>query len=132
MLVGGLATVLALAVDGGAYEPFLFLIGAVFVPLVGVFVIAYFVLPRGAWNVSADAPARPVMLVPWVAGFVAYQLTLPDLLRRRGLGLDGVLGPAGRPRHRSGQRLSASLVSLAVAARADRSVCLPGQTAWTA
>ena len=60
-----------------AYEPFLFLIGAVFVPLVGVFVVAYWLLPRGRWDTSDTAPARPLLLLPWIAGFVAYQLTLP-------------------------------------------------------
>ena len=43
----GSPTVLALAVDGGAYEPFLFLIGAVFVPLAGTLVVD-FALSRGS------------------------------------------------------------------------------------
>src|SRR6185369_5449861 len=96
--------------------PFLFLIGAVFVPLVGVFVVAYALLPRGRWDVSETSPARPWLLLPWVAGFVAYQLTLPTYFdgagkgwtawwaaRQHDLGIDAANG------------WSASLVSLAVA-----------------
>jgi NCS1 family nucleobase:cation symporter-1 len=79
VLVGGLATVLALAVDGGAYEPFLFLIGAVFVPLAAT-VVVDFALSRGSYDTSDRSPARWLMLLPWVAGFVAYQLTAPTVL----------------------------------------------------
>jgi putative hydroxymethylpyrimidine transporter CytX len=115
VLVGAIATVLAFTVDIAAYEPFLFLIGAVFVPLVGVFVVAYFLLRRSAWDVSDTAPARPLLLLAWVAGFVAYQLTLPTYgvgswwtnfwaARQADLGINPANG------------WSASLVSLAVAA----------------
>jgi putative hydroxymethylpyrimidine transporter CytX len=115
VVVGAIATVLAFTVDIGAYEPFLFLIGAVFVPLVGVFVVAYFLLRRSAWDVSETAPARPLLLLAWAAGFVAYQLTLPTYgvgswwsnfwaARQADLGINPANG------------WSASLVSLAVAA----------------
>ena len=79
--VGAVATGLALAIDGGAYEPFLFLIGAVFVPLAATLVVD-FALSRGSYDTSADAPARWRMLVPWLAGFVAYQLTAPTILAK--------------------------------------------------
>ncbi|TFV87102.1 cytosine permease [Blastococcus sp. CT_GayMR20] len=125
-IVGVLATALALAVDLVAYEPFLFLIGAVFVPLVGVFIVAYWLLPRGAWDVSDTAPARPLLLVAWAAGFLAYQLTLPTFFagpgagwtawwaaRQADLGIDPANG------------WSASLVSLAVAAGLAALLSLP-------
>ncbi|GIF63453.1 cytosine permease [Asanoa ishikariensis] len=128
ILVGTVATLLALAVDIVTYEPFLFLIGAVFVPLVGVFAIAYFVLPRGRWDTSATAPARPWLLLPWAAGFVAYQLTLPTFFpdlgqgwttwwtsRQHDLGIDPANG------------WSASLVSLAVAAGLTALFMLPNR-----
>src|ERR687886_775066 len=117
---------LALAVDTPAYEPFLFLIGAVFVPLVGVFAVAYCTTPRGAWDTSDTAPARPLLLLSWFAGFLAYQLTLPTYLsgpgagwttwwtaRQADLGIDPANG------------WSASLVSLAVAALLTALVRLP-------
>lgn len=117
VIVGGVSTLLALTFDITAYEPFLFLIGAVFVPLVGVFVVAYFLVPRVAWDVSETAPARPTLILAWFAGFVAYQLTLPTYLtgvggvwtdwwtaRQQDLGIDPANGA------------SASLVSLVVAA----------------
>ena len=126
VLVGLGATGLALMVDLAAYEPFLFLIGAVFVPLVGVFVVAYWLLPRGRWDVSDTAPARPALLLAWAAGFVAYQLTLPTFFtgpggswtawwaaRQGDLGIDPANG------------WSASLVSLGVAAVLTALVSLP-------
>jgi putative hydroxymethylpyrimidine transporter CytX len=127
LVVGTAATLLALTVDIASYEPFLFLIGAVFVPLVGVFVVAYWLLPSGRWDTSETAPARLPLLVPWVAGFVAYQLTLPTYFdgvgagwtawwsaRQAGLGIDPANG------------WSASLVSLAVAAVLTVPLVLPG------
>ena len=126
VVVGTAATLIALVLDVAAYEPFLFLIGAVFIPLVAVFVLAYFVLPRGGWDVSDTARARPALLLPWVAGFVAYQLTLPTYFagpgagwtawwgaRQADLGIDPANG------------WSASLVSLAVAAALTLVVTLP-------
>jgi purine-cytosine permease-like protein len=68
LLVGVVATLLAFTFDIAGCEPFLFRIGAVFVPLVGVFVVTYYLLPRGAWDVSDAGPARPLLLVPWAAG----------------------------------------------------------------
>jgi NCS1 family nucleobase:cation symporter-1 len=110
--VGGVATLLALTFDIASYEPFLFLIGAVFVPLVGVFAVRYLTGPR--WDVSSGE--RPWLLLPWLAGFVAYQLTTPTYFagpgawwtawwseRQAQLGIDAANG------------FSASLVSLAVA-----------------
>jgi purine-cytosine permease-like protein len=82
VLVGGLATLLALAVDGGSYQPFLFLIGAVFVPLAAVLLVDYRLARRRRrqYDVSDRAPERSAMLVPWAAGFVAYQVTTPTQL----------------------------------------------------
>ena len=126
-LVGALATALALTFDIASYESFLFLIGAIFVPLVGVFVVAYYLVPRGIWDVSETAPARPLLLLAWAAGFVAYQLTLPTYFagtgqgwtgwwtaRQSSLGIDAANG------------WSASLVSLAVAAALTVVVTVPG------
>jgi nucleobase:cation symporter-1, NCS1 family len=127
VVVGALATTLALTFDIAAYEPFLFLIGAVFVPLVGVFAVAYALTPRGGWDTSDTARARPAFLLPWAAGFVAYQLTLPTFFagpgagwtawwtaRQEDLGIDPANG------------WSASLVGLGVAVLLTALVCLPG------
>ncbi len=127
MGVGTVATLLALSFDIVAYEPFLFLIGSVFVPLVGVLIVAYYLLPRGPWDVSESAPARPLLVVPWAAGFVAYQLTLPTFFAGAGAGWtawwstrQGDLGidPANG--------LSASLVSLGVATVLTGALGVPG------
>jgi nucleobase:cation symporter-1, NCS1 family len=126
VVVGSVATLLALGFDIAAYEPFLFLIGAVFVPLVGVFAVVYALTPRGAWDTSDTAPARPAFLLPWAAGFVAYQLTLPTFFsgpgagwttwwtaRQADLGIDPANG------------WSASLISLGVAATLTALLCAP-------
>jgi purine-cytosine permease-like protein len=77
LLIGALATVLGLSLTIADYQNFLILIGSVFVPLFGVFAVDYFFISRGRWDVTADAPQRWVMLLPWLIGFVAYQLVNP-------------------------------------------------------
>jgi putative hydroxymethylpyrimidine transporter CytX len=124
--VGVVATVLALVIDVASYEAFLYLIGAVFVPLAGVLVVAYHLVPRGAWDVSDTAPARLWLIVPWVAGFIGYQLTLPTYFDGAGAGWTAWWtarqADVGIP---AGNGWSASLVSLAVAALLTAAVTLP-------
>jgi NCS1 family nucleobase:cation symporter-1 len=113
LVIGTLATVFALALDINDYENFLLLIGGLFVPLLGVFVVDYFVLSRGRWNLSEGAPARVSMLVPWIAGFAAYQLINPGYLgwwSRQWLHLAHWL------HFTPSSWMSASLISFAVAA----------------
>ncbi|NUU25060.1 MAG: allantoin permease [Streptomycetaceae bacterium] len=79
LAVGALVTGSALLIDDfSTYESFLYLIGSVFVPLLGVTAVDWF-LGRGrtAWNLGEDAPARWAMLLPWVLGFAVYQLINP-------------------------------------------------------
>jgi nucleobase:cation symporter-1, NCS1 family len=82
VLIGIVATGGALVLHLGAdYQSFLTLLGSVFVPLAAVFTVDYFLLRRRrAWDVSDDAPARWAMLVPWLLGFVLYQLINPGEL----------------------------------------------------
>jgi len=76
--VGGFATLLALTLDIGDYYNFLVLLGSVSVPMFAVFVVDYFLLRRAAdWDVSPGAPARWLMVLPWLLGFAAYQLVNP-------------------------------------------------------
>ncbi|RDI66868.1 purine-cytosine permease family protein [Nocardia pseudobrasiliensis] len=77
--VGALATVSALGVhDFTGFSNFLLLIGSVFVPLCAVLVVDYFFgRGRAGWDLSEHAPARPLMLLPWVLGFAVYQLCNP-------------------------------------------------------
>src|SRR3954447_7715442 len=77
VLVGGLATVLALALHIDDYANFLALLGSVFVPLTACLVVDYFVGRRRHWDVTEQAPARPLMVLPWAAGVVVYQLVNP-------------------------------------------------------
>ncbi|MFD5435590.1 purine-cytosine permease family protein [Kitasatospora sp. NPDC127067] len=78
--IGVLTTVLALRIDEftDTYYGFLGLIGSVFVPLLAVLVVDYFLgAGRRGWNLSADAPSRWPMLLPWALGFAVYQFIAP-------------------------------------------------------
>ena len=126
-VVGAVATLLALVVDIASYEAFLYLIGAVFVPLAAVLVVAYYLVPGRAWDVSETAPARVSFIVPWAVGFVAYQLTLPTYFDGAGAGWTSWWtarqADLGIP---ASNGWSASLVSLTVASLLTVAVALPG------
>jgi nucleobase:cation symporter-1, NCS1 family len=113
LIVGAIATVLALALTINDYENFLVLIGSVFVPLLGVLAVDYFLISRRQWDLTEAAPTRWLMLVPWALGFAAYQLVNPGYVhwwRRMWVHIDSGLGftPA--------TWMSASLISFAVSA----------------
>lgn len=113
LVLGALCTVLALVLDIGNYQDFLLLIGSLFVPLLGVFAVDWFVVSRGSWDLTEQAPLRLAMVLPWVIGFVAYQLVNP-----------GYLGPWSRAwghvqdwlHFTPTDWMSASLISFTVAA----------------
>jgi NCS1 family nucleobase:cation symporter-1 len=75
LCVSAVATAGALAIDMRSYQRFLLLLGAVFVPLLGVLAADW--LLRGAHYSREDifrAPAlRPGPLFAWIVGFVAYE-----------------------------------------------------------
>jgi nucleobase:cation symporter-1, NCS1 family len=77
LIVGAsiLATGLALAIDMRSYQRFLLLLGAVFVPLLGVLVADW--LARGMRYTREDVfdgPAfRPGPVLAWVTGFLVYE-----------------------------------------------------------
>ncbi len=106
-VVGAGATAVGLLIDLTQYESYLYLIGSVFVPLFGVFAISYYVLQRGLWDVSESARGRWVMTLPWLAGFVSYQMVNPGAVSWwKGLW----------PAWTAPSWLSATLVSLVVSA----------------
>lgn len=116
-IIGTIATLGALVLHLGAdYQNFLLLIGSVFVPLSAVFVVAFFMLGRSeSWDVTSAAPIRWLMVVPWLLGFVVYQLINPGYLGWWSRGWADIAGwlhftPEGW--------MSASLLSFAVAALA--------------
>jgi putative hydroxymethylpyrimidine transporter CytX len=78
-LVAAVATGLALVLDLGNYQNFLYLLGSFFVPLFGVLLADWLV--AGAHYTPADvfaSPAfRPEQLVAWLAGFCLYQWLSP-------------------------------------------------------
>jgi putative hydroxymethylpyrimidine transporter CytX len=114
VVVGGLATVLALALQISDYFNFLYLLGSVFVPLFAVFVVDYFVLSgHRAWDVSHAAVPRWLMLVPWALGFAMYQLVYAPAVG----GWDGWWQHVRDVLHFTWESwMSASVLSFAVAA----------------
>lgn len=113
-VVCGLATLGALVLNINDYVNFLTLLASVLVPLVAVFLVAYFGSRRHHdWDVSGTAPTRPLMLAPWFLGFVVYQLINPGYIgwwARDWHRVDGWLHLSVRT------WMSASLLSFAVAA----------------
>jgi nucleobase:cation symporter-1, NCS1 family len=115
LVIGALSTFFALKFSVNDYYNFLVLIGSVFVPLAGVFIVDYFLVARRRWDVSETAPARWLMLAPWLLGFLAYQLINPGYVgwwQRMWGHVDGWLNFTPT------SWMSASIISFAVAALA--------------
>jgi purine-cytosine permease-like protein len=78
-IVSALATALALVLDLGNYQNFLYLLGSFFIPLLGVLVADW--LLAGAHytpeRVFEGANWRPAGLIAWFAGFALYQWLSP-------------------------------------------------------
>jgi nucleobase:cation symporter-1, NCS1 family len=111
--IAALATAGALWLNIADYENFLVLIGSLFVPLSAVLIADYFLVSRGRWDLSASARSRWLMLLPWGAGFVTYQLINPGYVSWwaeawTSFGHDLGFSPASW--------MSASILSFAVAA----------------
>ncbi len=82
VVIGIVATTVALIIGTDAlarYESFLYLIGAVFVPLSAVLVVTFFT-QRARWDTGVAAPARPLLLLPWLLGFAVYELIYPTAI----------------------------------------------------
>jgi len=113
-LITALTTAGALWLNIADYENFLTLLGSVFVPMSAVLIVDYFAFAgRQRWNLSAAAPSRWLMLAPWAAGFVTYQLINPGYVSWwasawTAFGRDIGFTPAGW--------MSASILSFCVAA----------------
>jgi putative hydroxymethylpyrimidine transporter CytX len=113
VLVGAAATVLALALQIDDYANFLALLGSVFVPLTACLLVEYFLGRRGRWDVTERAPARGLMLVPWLVGVFTYQLINPGYV---GWWVDRMTTVQGWVNFTWHSWMSASVLSFAVAA----------------
>src|SRR5664279_1856770 len=110
--IGALAIAVALTIDISQYTNFLYLIGAVFIPLSGALLAAWLRTRGVGWNTATDAPLRPPMLLAWAAGFVAYQLINPGSIP----GWSDAWTGAASALHTTGHPwLSASIASFTVA-----------------
>ena len=110
--IGALAIAVALTIDISQYTNFLYLIGAVFIPLSGALIAAWLRTRGVGWNTATDAPLRPGMLLAWGAGFVAYQLINPGAIP----GWSDAWTSAAQWLHTAGHPwLSASLTSFLLA-----------------
>jgi len=75
--ISALTTAGALFLNISDYENFLILLGSVFVPMSAVLIVDFFIIAKGQWDLSVTARTRWLMLLPWAAGFVTYQLINP-------------------------------------------------------
>jgi NCS1 family nucleobase:cation symporter-1 len=99
LVLGVLATCLAALVgDLSRYESFLFLLGALFVPLFGVLAADYFVLARRRYDTAAlyraDGRYRGVRwaaVLVWLLGFLVYNWVNPGGVEAWVSLLDGLL-----------------------------------------
>jgi putative hydroxymethylpyrimidine transporter CytX len=110
--IGILITVLALTININDYANFLYLIGAVFVPMSGVLVAVWWRTRGESLDLSESAPTRPAMLGAWLVGFAVYQLINPGSLAH----WSSFWTTASTHLHTAGHTwLSASVTSFAVA-----------------
>ena len=89
--VAALGTALAAVLTMELYESFLFLIGSIFVPLLGVVTADHFFVRRGRIDAAElylqdgrywfSGGIRLVALVPWLTGFVTYHWINPSPLK---------------------------------------------------
>ena len=122
VVVGALATVLALALNISDYENFLILIGSVFVPAARRLRRRLLRASRAAAGISSEtAPARWRCSCRGSLGFVAYQLVNPGYMT---WWVDGGRTSQSWLRFTPQSWMSASLLSFAVAAVATRTVGL--------
>jgi putative hydroxymethylpyrimidine transporter CytX len=119
LIVGAsvLATAAALAIDMRSYQRFLLLLGAVFVPLLGVLIADW--LLRGMHYSREDvfaAPAlRPGSVVAWIVGFFVYEW----LYQPTGLGFwSHWLGELWTPQYRIGASVPSFVVAFLLTAAA--------------
>jgi nucleobase:cation symporter-1, NCS1 family len=77
IIIAAVTTAGALFLTISDYENFLILLGSVFVPMSAVLIVDFFILAKGHWDLSPQARTRWLMLLPWAAGFVTYQLINP-------------------------------------------------------
>jgi putative hydroxymethylpyrimidine transporter CytX len=112
VIIGALTTALALTIDINDYQNFLYLIGAVFIPMSGALIAAW-IRGRGRnWDTSDTAALRPGMLLAWVVGFVVYQVINPGSMAN----WSGFWTSTGTRLHTLGHPwLSASIASFVVA-----------------
>src|SRR3954447_8846151 len=125
VVVGSVATVLALALQIDDYANFLALLGSVFVPLTACLLVDYFVGRRRHWDVTEQAPSRPLMVVPWIAGIVVYQLVNPGYV---GWWVDRWASVQSWLHFTPQTWMSASVLSFAVAALLTLPITLAGRT----
>ena len=88
--IAGIGTALAAVLTMELYESFLFLIGSIFVPLLGVLAADHFLVRRGRVDIDDlyrgggrywfTGGVRVAALLPWIAGFVTYHWINPSPL----------------------------------------------------
>lgn len=116
LVIGVTCAALALVVNLVSYENFLFLLGALFVPLFGVLFADYYILRRGRYTEDRlygpmVGRVRLAAILAWVVGFFAYNWINPGTVSWWTSAMKDVLGWLPTPPSWAG----ASLTSFAIA-----------------
>lgn len=119
--IAAVAALLAAWLTMERYESFLFLIGSLFIPLLGVFTADYFFrrrrrittddLYRARGRYWFRRGVRGIALLPWAAGFLVYHWIAPS---GPGWWTESIAAVFGTPLYEEAPWLSASLPAFAV------------------
>jgi nucleobase:cation symporter-1, NCS1 family len=117
--IGVVCAALALVVNLVNYENFLFLLGALFVPLFGVLFADYYILRRGRYPEdrlygAAARRVRPAAIAAWVVGFFAYNWINPGTVSWWASAMEDLLGWLPAPPSWAGASLASFVIALAL------------------
>ena len=117
--IGVVCAALALVINLVDYENFLFLLGALFVPLFGVLFADFYLLRGGRYSnerLYGDAAGRVRLaaIVPWIVGFFAYNWINPGSVTWWVSAMHSTLGWLPDPPSWAGASLASFAVAIAL------------------
>jgi putative hydroxymethylpyrimidine transporter CytX len=119
VVLGAVCMALALVVNLIDYENFLYLLGALFVPLFGVMFADYYILRRGRYTVEqlyggTMRRVRVAAILAWLVGFLAYNWVYPGTVTWWVSAMENVVGRLPDAPSWMGASLTSFVVAVAV------------------